>query len=632
MNKTAKEVLKQYWGHPGFRGSQEEIIAAAMEGADVMALLPTGGGKSLCYQIPGILLPGLCVVVSPLLALMEDQVSDLNSKGLRAMSLSGKLSREDLIRKLDNVEYGKYDFLYLSPERLQQELVVERFKRLNICLIAIDEAHCISQWGFDFRPAYLKCALMRDLLPEIPMMALTATATPEVMRDMEELLRLEDPKIFRDSIERTNITYSVLQTEDKNYRLLRLLHQHPGSAIVYVQTRRATVLLSKYLTSHGISAEAFHGGMSAEDKQSRLREWQRGNLRVMTATNAFGMGIDKADVRLVVHFDVPETLEHYFQEAGRGGRDGKPALAALLLGPDDIQQARDRYLGNLPSIRDVLKTYEKLNSYFSIPYAERYEDALPFDFADFCETYKLPSALTYNALEILDRQGVLTLSQQFWQKSRIRFTCSKQVLWDYLGRYPKLQATVQTLLRSYGGLFDFETPVNLRAVSKKLQIPESVLTGQLNQLQKDEIIQMETSTGDLELRFLTPREDEKTIYAFAKHLEARLKVKRRKVEQMAGYLKNDTVCRQVQLLAYFGETQVAPCGTCDVCLGSPEMDTDQQESLKRTILRALEKGPKSSRELLASVDIPEGPALQCLRNLLQEGLLTLGSENQYILS
>lgn len=632
MNDSAEKVLKQYWGHPGFRGSQEEIIKTVLKGSDVVALLPTGGGKSLCFQIPGVLLPGLCLVVSPLLALMDDQVTDLNSRGIRAMSLSGKLRQEELIRKLDNVEFGNYDFLYISPERLQQELVINRIKNLNINLIAIDEAHCISQWGFDFRPSYLKCSVLRELLPATPMIALTATATPEVMKDIEELLLLQNPAVFRDSIQRTNITYSVLNTEDKNYRLNQLLQQHGGSAIVYVHTRRATVLLSAYLKSNGVSAAAFHGGMSAEEKQRRLREWQSGELRVMTATNAFGMGIDKADVRLVVHFEVPETLEHYFQEAGRAGRDGEPALAVLLLGPNDVEQARDRYLGNLPSVKEVLKTYEKLNSYFSIPYGELHGEALALDFADFCETYTLPSALTYNALEILDRQGVLALSQQFWQKSRIQFTCTKPVLWKYLKSYPGLQPVVQTLLRTYGGLFDFETPINLRAVSGKLQTGEGILLKQLEQLRKDEIIRMEISEGDLELRFLVPREDGKTVYAFARGLEARLEVKRKKVDKMAAYLQNDSVCRQAQLLAYFGEPHAPPCRSCDVCLGSAAVDAGQQESLKKTILKALEKGPKSSRELLQGNDLPEGPALYCLQSLLQEGLLTLGAENQYLLS
>jgi ATP-dependent DNA helicase RecQ len=632
MSDSAEKVLEQYWGHTGFRGSQEKIIKAVLKGSDVVALLPTGGGKSLCYQIPGVLLPGLCLVVSPLMALMEDQVSDLNSRGIRAMSLSGKLNQEELIRKLDNVEFGNYSFLYLSPERLQQELVINRIKNLNINLIAIDEAHCISQWGFDFRPSYLKCTVLRELLPSIPVIALTATATAEVMKDIEELLLLRNPEVYRDSVERQNITYSVLNTEDKNFRLNQLLQKHSGSGIVYVQTRRATVLLAAYLRSNGVSAAAFHGGMSAEEKQSLLRDWQTGKLRVMTATNAFGMGIDKADVRLVVHFEVPETLEHYFQEAGRAGRDGKPALAILLLGPDDIERARDRYLGNLPTVKEILKTYEKLNSYFSIPYAELYEDALAFDFTDFCETYQLPTALTYNALEILDRQGVLALSQQFWQKSRIQFTCSKQALWRYLKSQPNLEPTVQTMLRTYGGLFDFETPINLRAISGKLKTGEEDLLKQLEQLQKDEIIHMETSRGDLELRFLVPREDEKTVYAFARDQEARLKVKREKVEKMAGYLKNDSVCRQVQLLAYFGEMHGRPCGSCDVCLDATNLDVSQRESMKKTILRALEKGPKSSRELLEGNNLPEGPALHCLQNLLQEGVLTLGAENQYILS
>ncbi len=632
MDDPAKRVLKQYWGHAGFRGSQEDIIEAALREKDVVALLPTGGGKSLCYQIPGLLKPGLCVVVSPLLALMEDQVSDLNSRGIRAMSLSGRLRREDLIRMLDNVEYGNYKFLYLSPERLQQELVIERIKSFDINLIAIDEAHCISQWGFDFRPAYLKCAVFRELLPKVPMMALTATATPEVLKDIHRLLLLQEPRVFRDSIERTNITYTVLRTEDKNYRLIRLLRENPGSAIAYVQTRRATVLLASYLQEQGISAAAFHGGMSTEEKQTRLREWQEGSIRVMTATNAFGMGIDKADVRLVVHVEVPETLEHYFQEAGRSGRDGNPALAALLLGPDDIDQARDRYLSNLPTVKEVLNTYENLNRYFGIPYAELPENPYPFDFADFCETYKLPGALTYNALEVLDRQGVLTLSQQFWQKSRIQFTCSKKVLWQYLSTYPNLQATVQVLLRTYGGLFDFETPVNLRSVSKKLRIGESLLLEQLERLHKDGIIRLETARGDMQLRFLVPREDEKTIYAFAKQQEDRLEVKRNKVRQMAEYLQNEKVCRHLQLLDYFGETRTAPCGTCDVCSSKHAWSADQQEQLKTRILKSLEKGPRSSRELLASGNLPEGPALLCLQRLLQEGLLTLGPENQYSLS
>jgi ATP-dependent DNA helicase RecQ len=631
MDKRPEEILEQYWGYPGFRGSQAEIIASAMAGKDVIALLPTGGGKSVCYQVPGLAMPGLCLVVSPLLALMEDQVADLKGRGIRAMSLSGKLRQADLMRKLDNAEFGNFDFLYLSPERLGQDLVLERLKTLEINLIAIDEAHCISQWGFDFRPAYRKCAVLRDLHPGVPMMALTATATPEVLADVEKSLAMEAPRIFRDSVHRPNIVYSLQQTEDKNYRLRKLLGEHPGSAIVYVQTRRATVSLASYLSGQGIRADAFHGGLDGDRKSKLLRDWQAGSLRVMVATNAFGMGIDKADVRLVVHYEVPETLEHYFQEAGRAGRDGNPARAELLLAPGDIARSREHYLGSLPEVRDVLNTYRKLNAYFKLPYGELAEGPFSFRFADFCETYHLPIPVTFNALELLDRQGVLSLSQQFWQTTRIRFVCGKESLWKYMETYPGLQPAIQVLLRTYGGLFDFPTPVDLRSLSARLSVSETTLLGQLKQLEKDGLVELETAQGDLEVRFLVPREDERTIFALSGSIEQRLKVKREKVAQMAAYLTNDRVCRQVQLLRYFGEQSAQPCGSCDVCLAGKPLDAGALLEVEEALLHALRQGPKTSRELLQSTGQPEAAALTCLQRLLHRGTLVLGAENQYSL-
>ena len=592
-------------------------------------MLPTGGGKSLCYQVPGLLLGGICLVVSPLTALMEDQVNDLKSRGIRALSLSGQLSRDSLVRLLDNVEFGKYDFLYLSPERLQQELVLNRIKNLPINSIAIDEAHCISQWGFDFRPAYLNCAILRDLHPGVPVMALTATATEAVLEDIATLLALDRPDIYRDSVHRPNIVYTIRRTEDKHYRLKRLLVQHPGSAIVYVSTRRAAVGLAENLAGIGLAAAPFHGGLPATLKTSRLQEWQKGKVRVMVATNAFGMGIDKEDVRLVVHFNIPETVEHYFQEAGRAGRDGKPATAVLLLGPSDLQNARDQYLGNLPTVPVILKTYGKLNSYFAIPYGELIEAPFPLRLAEFCETYSLPLSLTFNALEILDRQGVISLSQQFWQRTSVHFVCEKNSLWEYLRTYPRLQPAAQTLLRTYGGLFDFETPVNLRSISKKANVPEPVILAQLNQMHRDGMIRLETSQGDLQVRFLKPREDEKTIYAISKQVEGRLKVKRQKVLQMAAYVDNDATCRQQQLLAYFGESRSAPCGGCDVCQKEPRLEAEAKRMLRGQILETLREGPKTSRQILEAGDLPEIPVLKCLQSLLHEGILVLGAENQY---
>ncbi|MDM9632204.1 RecQ family ATP-dependent DNA helicase [Robiginitalea aurantiaca] len=632
MKKTPEEVLKAHWGYDGFRGSQARIIQAVLDGSDVLALMPTGGGKSLCYQIPALVNPGVCIVISPLLALMEDQVADLKNRGIRALSLSGKLKPDDLGRLLDNVLYGKYDLLYLSPERLQQELVLSRLKELSVCLIAVDESHCISQWGFDFRPAYLKCAVLRDLHPNIPVMALTATATPKVLEDVETLLELKNPVVFKDSVHRPNLIYSVQKTEDKNYRMQQLLKNHQGSAIVYTNSRRSTVVLSEHLKQQGFSAASFHGGLPADVKSDRLKQWQSGKQKIMVATNAFGMGIDKSDVRLVIHYNVPETLEHYFQEAGRAGRDGQRAYAHVLLGPDDISRARNQFLGNLPSVADVLKTYQKLNSYLNIPYGERIETSFPFHLADFCQTYKLPINLTYNAMEILDRQGILSLSQEFWKRTRVRITTRKSELWEYFGRHPEMKETLQVLLRTYGGLFDFETLINTRLISQKLGTSERQISDRLDRMHKDGILELHQAQGDILLRFLVPREDEKTIYPFSEQIKTRRKIKEEKVAQMAAYLKNERKCRSMQLLSYFGETQKNPCGSCDVCLSQKPLDSSDLQAIEKNILMSLREGPKTSRELLENWAHPEGQTLECLQILLHKGMLILGSENQYILS
>ena len=631
MNKTPEEVLKIYGGYDQFRGSQAQIIQAVLDGSDVMALMPTGGGKSLCYQVPALVQTGVCIVVSPLLALMEDQVEDLKARGIRALSLSGKLKEDDLIRLLDNVVFGKYDLLYLSPERLQQELVISRLKELPVCLIAVDEAHCISQWGFDFRPSYLRCLILRELHPNVPVLAVTATATPLVLKDVSDLLELKNPAVFKDSVYRPNLIYSVLKREDKNRQLQQLLKKHPGSVIIYTNSRRATVTLSEYLVAQNFSAAPFHGGLPADVKSKRLKQWQSGKQRIMVATNAFGMGIDKAEVRLVIHYNVPETLENYFQEAGRAGRDGIRAYAILLLGPDDLLQSRKQFLTNLPQVADVLTTYRKLNSYLKIPYGERPETSFPFQLADFCKTYNLPAHLTYNALEVLDRQGVIGLSQEFWEKTRIRITASKSVLWKYIEQRGEMKETLQTLLRTYGGLFDFETQINTRLIARKLGHSETVLNQALRRMQKDGILEIHQKQGDILLTFLVPREDEKTIYAFSDQVKSRKKIKEEKVGQMGAFLNNDKRCRSLQLLAYFGEVFSEKCGFCDVCLSEVVFDPGDRLALKEEILKTLGRGPKTSRELMAAWEYPEFETINCLQNLLHEGKLRLGSKNQYIL-
>ena len=632
MNKTPEAILKAHWGYEGFRGSQRQIIQTILEGSDVLALMPTGGGKSVCYQIPAIVKEGIGIVVSPLLALMEDQVADLNKRGVRALSLAGKLKPDDLSRLLDNVAFGKYDMVYLSPERLQQELVISRLKELSISLIAVDEAHCISQWGFDFRPAYLKCAILRDIHPDTPIIALTATATPRVFEDIETLLELKNPRVFKDSVERPNLVYCVCESEDKNYRMHKLLNEHRGSAIVYTNSRRSTVTLSEQLQKQGFSASCFHGGLTSELKKERLRQWQAGKQRIMVATNAFGMGIDKSDVRQVIHYNIPETLEHYFQEAGRAGRDGQKAYGHMLLGPDDLQKAKSQFLGNLPSVKDILETYLKLNRYLKIPYGERIETPFPFHLTDFCQTYDLPVTLTFNALEIMDRLGILSLNQEFWKKTRIRITSRKSKLWEYSSLHPEMKDILQVLVRTYGGLFDFETLINTRLISKKLLIPEKEVQDRLLQLQKDGILEHHQNQGDILLRFLVPREDEKTIYPFSAQIKTRRKIKEQKVQQMAAYLKNDQDCRSIQLLTYFGQKSEDPCGHCDVCLHKQSMNALETDTLTEKILQSLQEGPKTSRELMENWPYPEIQTLQCLQILLHQGQLVLGTENQYMLS
>ena len=630
MVETPENILRAYWGYESFRGSQQAVIDTVMRGEDVIALMPTGGGKSVCYQVPALALEGICLVVSPLIALMEDQLAGLKARGVKALGLYGKLSEEDLLRRLDNAVYGGYRLLYLSPERLSQDLVLQHIARMPVSLLAIDEAHCISQWGFDFRPAYLQCAQLRTLHPGVPMMALTATATPEVLRDITELLGLEQARVFKDSIHRPNLIYSVQPTEDKRYRLQSLLESEAGSAIVYVRTRRETQALAEFLLRKNIPATFFHGGLTQEEKKARLRDWQAARARVMVATNAFGMGIDKADVRLVLHYDIPETIEHYFQEAGRAGRDGAPAKGVLLYTPSDLQRSAEYFLGNLPGIDELITVYRKLCNYFQVAYGELPEKAFYFRLETFCETYGLSPAKTFNALELLDRHGVITLLQNARTDTRLQFVCPKSELWGYLDARPEMTALVQMLLRTYGGLFDFETPVRLDRLSRKLNIPEAKLTGHLQRLHQDGLIALELQQGDLEVLFLQPREDARTIHAFSREVKARQELKRKKVAQMADYIRNTDICRERQLLAYFGEHTTRNCGLCDVCAAA-EPTAIAVSHLRLQIVEALSSGPKTSRELLAKGLGPEEALLRSLQTLLEDGRLRLGPQNEYML-
>ena len=628
MNNTPKDILLKFWGFDSFRGSQEEIINAVINNQDVLGLLPTGGGKSLCFQVPALMKEGICIVISPLIALIENQVDNLQKRGIKALGLKGGLKFSDVDKLLDNCIYGNYKFLYLSPERLQQELVQERIKGMNVSLFVIDEAHCISQWGHDFRPAYLTCSILRDLHPKVPMIALTATATKKVSEDIINSLNLQQPLIKKDSFYRKNIGFGVIMTEDKNNYLKQYCRKIKKSAIVYVRSRRKSEELSKYLLKNGLKATFYHGGIDQKAKSERLNLWLQDKVKIMVATNAFGMGIDKPDVELVVHYQIPDSIENYFQEAGRVGRNGAYSKAILLTNTTDKLLVKKQFLEVLPDVSYIKKIYLKLNNYFQIGYGEFTETKFQLNFNEFCSVYKLNSFLTYNALLILDRNSVISLSENFSKKQTIKFKTDKETLYRYITENPKLENFIKVVLRTYGGLFEFDTQINTYLLGKKTQISESLIDLNFKQLATDNIIDYTSIASDLEILFLVHRDDDRTINRFANIIDDQNKLKIENVSKMLAYIENDTICRSVQLLQYFGETQKGVCGICDVCIKNKLGDVDVINT-KLKIIACLKINKANSRELQDSLNINHDIIIIALQELLEENHITLNSINEY---
>jgi len=628
VNKTPKEILFNYWGFDSFRGSQEEIINAISNGQDVLGLLPTGGGKSICFQVPALAKEGICIVISPLIALIENQVDNLHKLGIKAIGLKGGLKFSEIDKLLDNCIYGSYKFLYLSPERLQQELVQERIKAMNVSMFVIDEAHCISQWGHDFRPAYLSCFILRELHPTPPMVALTATATKRVSDDIVSSLELNYPLIVKDSFFRKNIGFEVLLTEDKNNHLKQYCHEINNSAIVYVRSRRKAEELANYLIKNGLKATFYHGGIDQKSKTERLNAWLEDKVTIMVATNAFGMGIDKPDVALVVHYQIPDSLENYFQEAGRAGRNGALAKAIILTNTTDKLLVKKQFIEILPDVSYVKLLYRKLNNYFQIGYGEFTEATFHLNFNEFCSVYKLNTFLTYNALQLLDRNSVISLSESFFKKITVRFTTDKSTLYRYMDQNPKLEDFIKVVLRTYGGLFEFDTQVNTYLLAKKTSLPEAVIHSNFEQLSKDDIIDYTSQSSDLEVLFLVPRDDDRTINLFAKNIKDQNQLKVEKVTKILNYIENDTECRSVQLLAYFGETQKNKCGICDVCISENLENTDVVHA-KIKIIQLLKDQKATSRELQIRLQLNQHIVITALQELLEDKFITLNSTNQY---
>ncbi len=628
MIDKAKDILTTYWGHSNFRPQQAEIIKNVLAGEDSIALLPTGGGKSLCYQLPSLLLDGITIVVSPLIALMKDQVIGLQEKGIKALSITSGISYGELDTLLDNCIYGNYKLLYLSPERLQQELVQERIKLMNVSLIAVDEAHCISQWGHDFRPAYRDISKLRALKPNCPIIALTATATTKVLEDITTLLDLKQPQLFKTSYHRKNLTYKIRLATDKFYELENILAKTQQSAIVYVRNRKATLNTAHFLKGRGITATSYHGGMSREERHKQYLAWRTNKVQVMVGTSAFGMGIDKVDVDTVVHLEIPDSIENYFQEAGRAGRAGQESQAVLLYNENDEVRLENQFLKVIPDTHTVKKTYKHLVNYFQISYGEGQDSLHRFNFSEFCGAYKLHTILTYNALQVLDRNSVISLSQEFTKRATINFKVNDFALTYYLLRNNQLDDVVKAVLRTYGAVFEQVTNINYNIIANKAgktleQVHQVLLT-----LDQDDIIDYEHQNFDTAITFLVPREDDRTINVIAPFIKTQENYKKNQVQAVKDYIANDTTCRAIQLMHYFDEVLDKPCGNCDVCKNRTVIKT--RTSIDNAIIDLLKGGAKSSREI-AQLAYPQQTIINSIRLLLEQKKIAILPNNTYTL-
>jgi ATP-dependent DNA helicase RecQ len=629
---TETEVLKHYWGYSSFRPLQLDIIQAVLAGRDTMALLPTGGGKSLCFQVPAMVREGICIVVSPLVALMKDQVENLKARGINAVAIYAGMGKREIDILLDNCIYGPVKFLYLSPERLLSDLVRTRISYMNVNLFAIDEAHCISQWGYDFRPPYLQLSSLRELHPSVPFIALTATATRFVRQDIIEKLTLNNPEVFVQSFARKNLSYVVSPVEDKRKKLLDIVTKVKGTGLVYVRNRRETSEVALFLKRNGVAADFYHAGIERKDRSSRQEAWKKNQIRVMVATNAFGMGIDKPDVRFVVHLDLPESLEAYYQEAGRAGRDELRSFAVLLANQSDQLALKAKYTDNFPSIEEIRKTYHYLGSYFQLAYGAGEGISCSFDLADFCRKFKLGVIKTIGALKFLEHDGYLALSENIFLPSRVLFLAANEDVYRFQIENSGYDPLIKTILRSYGGMFDHYALISEWDIAQRIGISFNDVIRQLNNLQEQGLISYLPQCDEPQLTWLRARVDLDHLDTDVKYIELRRKIQEEQISAVLGYA-DTAICRSIQLLAYFDEPNADKCGVCDVCLA--ERKRDDLDSLTDTInfeiVTLLQSESRTLDELMAELKTgAEQEKLNQIRQLLDAGKIKTDGKNYYL--
>ncbi|MCZ4243890.1 RecQ family ATP-dependent DNA helicase [Pedobacter punctiformis] len=629
---TAIEILQKYWGHQSFRPLQQDIITSVLEGKDSLALLPTGGGKSICFQVPALVNEGICIVVSPLIALMKDQVENLKSKGIEAIAIYGGMGKREIDILLDNCIYGKVKFLYLSPERLLSDLVRTRISYMNVNLIAVDEAHCISQWGYDFRPPYQQISKLREILPNVPVLALTATATSFVRKDIVEKLEMKDPQIFVKSFARDNLSYVIFGQEDKYKKLIDICRNVKGTGLVYVRSRRETTEVANFLNRNQLKADFYHAGLERDVRFKKQEDWKLNKTRIMVATNAFGMGIDKADVRFVVHLDLPESLEAYYQEAGRAGRDEKRSYAVLLANQADALNLESRYIDSFPSADEIRKTYHYLGNYFQLAFGAGEGLNFPFDVADFCKRFNLSVLKTLSALKFLEHDGYLTLSESVFLPSRLMFTVSHEEVYRFQIENKAYDNLIKTILRSYGGAFDGYVKINEAELAKRTGFSYSGIVSLLNKLESIELLSYLQQTDQPQLQYVRPRVDMDHFDVDVKYLELRKEILLKQINAVVAYASS-SVCRSMQLLNYFDEHNAPKCGVCDVCLAEKKQENEAQinDQLDFEIISLLQQQPLSLDDLVMSIKKGnENERLEAIRELLDAGKIKSDGKKYYL--
>jgi ATP-dependent DNA helicase RecQ len=625
-----KKILTLYWGFSTFRPLQEEIIQSVLNKRDTLALLPTGGGKSLCFQLPALALEGICIVVSPLIALMKDQVENLKRKGIPAHFIIYGMNKREIDIILDNCIYGPVKFLYVSPERLSSELFLERLKKMKVSILAVDEAHCISQWGYDFRPSYLEIVNIRALLPGVPVIALTASATKEVVVDIQEKLAFKKNNVFKADFIRKNLAYIVFYEENKLQRLLSIIEKTKGSGIVYVRNRKKTQEIAAFLCKNKVKADYYHAGLNSLGRHKKQDAWMLNSIQVIVATNAFGMGIDKPDVRFVVHVDLPDTLEAYFQEAGRAGRDEKKAYCVLLYNNADKVNLEERILQNFPSREEIRNTYQALANSYKLAIGSGQGISFDIDLNSLCNTYSLNPIIAYSCLKILEIEGLLVLSESVFLPSRIHILLNNQDLYAFLVSHESYDRFLKIILRSYAGLFENYENIYEKEIASRANMPYEEVVRFLQNLHKMEVISYLPAKDAPQIVFTQPRIDANKLKISKKSYEDRKEKYIQKIESVIDYASRQSKCRSQMLLSYFGEPDSHRCGTCDVCIGRNKLELSEYEfeMVKDQVKQFLFKQPAPLPDTIKAVlNTNQDKVLKVIQWLIDNGKIILTNDS-----